>query len=64
MTTPSHTGLYKIFFILGKCTMARTNIDSYWMSNASSGLCIIYIMPIRDVTAYTSQMGMVYFVAQ
>ena len=25
----------------GKCTMPLTNIDSDWMSNASSGLCII-----------------------
>ena len=25
----------------GKCTMPLTNINSDWMSNASSGLCII-----------------------
>ena len=25
----------------GKCTMALTNINSDWMSKASSGLCII-----------------------
>ena len=27
----------------GKYTMPLTNINSDWMSNASSGLCIIYI---------------------
>ena len=27
-----------------KCTMPSTNINSDWMSNASSGLCIIYII--------------------
>ena len=27
----------------GKCTMPLTNINSDWMSNASSGLCIIYL---------------------
>ena len=29
------------FHSWGKCTMALTNINSDWMSNASSGLCII-----------------------
>ena len=28
------------FHSWGKCTMALTNINSDWMSNASSGLCI------------------------
>ena len=28
------------FHSLGKCTMPLTNINSDWMSNASSGLCI------------------------
>ena len=35
------------FHSWGKCTMPLTNINSDWMSNASSGLCIIllyYIM--------------------
>ena len=35
------------FHFWGKCTMPLTNINSGWMSNASSGLCIIllyYIM--------------------
>ena len=27
----------------GKCTMPLTNINSDWMSNASSGLCIILL---------------------
>ena len=29
------------FHAWGKCTMPLTNINSDWMSNASSGLCII-----------------------
>ena len=29
------------FHSWGKCTMTLTNISSDWMSNASSGLCII-----------------------
>ena len=29
------------FYSWGKCTMPLTNINSDWMSNASSGLCII-----------------------
>ena len=29
------------FHSRGKCTMPLTNIDSDWMSNVSSGLCII-----------------------
>ena len=32
------------FHSWGKFTMPLTNINSYWMSNASSGLCIIYII--------------------
>ena len=30
------------FHSRGKCTMPLTNINSDWMSNASSGLSIIY----------------------
>ena len=29
------------FYSWGKCTMPLTNINSDWMSNAFSGLCII-----------------------
>ena len=29
------------FYPWGKCTMPLTNINSDWMSNASSGLCNI-----------------------
>ena len=29
------------FHSWGKCTMPLTNINSDWMSNASSGVCII-----------------------
>ena len=32
------------FHSWGKCTMPLTNNNSDWMSNASSGLCIIYII--------------------
>ena len=32
------------FHSWGKCTMPLTNINSDCMSNASSGLCIIYII--------------------
>ena len=31
------------FHSWGKCSMPLTNINSDWMSNASSGLCIIYL---------------------
>ena len=31
------------FHSLGKCTMPLVNINSDWMSNASSGLCIILV---------------------
>ena len=31
------------FHSWGKCTMPLTNINSDWMSNASSGLCIILV---------------------
>ena len=32
------------FHSWGKCTMTLTNINSDWMSNASSGLCIILVI--------------------
>ena len=32
------------FHSWGKCTMPLTNINSDWMSNASSGLCIILVI--------------------
>ena len=31
------------FHSWGKCTMPLTNMNSDWMSNASSGLCIILL---------------------
>ena len=34
------------FHSWGKFTMPLMNINSDWMSNASSGLCIIYIIYI------------------
>ena len=40
------------FHSWGKCTMSLTNINSEWMSKASSGLCIIlfilyYVDPLN-----------------
>ena len=32
------------FHSWGKCTMPLMNINSDWMSNASSGLCIIILL--------------------
>ena len=37
------------FHSWGKCTMPLTNINSDWMSNASSGLCINLV--IMSITA-------------
>ena len=34
------------FHSWGKCTMPLTNINSDWISNASSGLCINYVGPL------------------
>ena len=31
------------FHLWDKCTLILTNINSNWMSKASSGLCIIYL---------------------
>ena len=39
------------FHSWGKCTMPLTNINSDWMSNASSGLCIILYYVMSKVTA-------------
>ena len=33
------------FHSWGKCTMPLMNINSDWISNASSGLCIVYFAP-------------------
>ena len=38
------------FHSWGKCTMPLSNINSGWMSNASSGLCIILLFTCK-VTA-------------
>ena len=35
------------FHSWGKCTMPLTNINSDWMSNASSGLCYIILGECR-----------------
>ena len=49
------------FHSWGKCTMPLTNINSDWMSNASSGLCIIlvilYYAPVSMLRPTTSCMG-------
>ena len=40
------------FHSWGKCTMPLTNINSDWMFNASSGLCIILVILVTSkVTA-------------
>ena len=38
------------FHSWGKCTMLLTNINSDWMPNASSGLCIILGYIIRPLS--------------
>ena len=35
------------FHSWGKCTMPLMNINSDWMPNASSGLCILYFFILR-----------------
>ena len=39
------------FHSWGKCTMPLTDINSDWMSNTFSGLCIIlvYVLPIPTI---------------
>ena len=39
------------FHSWGKCTMPLTNINSDWVSNASSGLCVINIILIIIITS-------------
>ena len=46
------------FHSWGKCTMPLTNMNSDWMSNASSGLCIIllhiiYVDPLSCILGCT-----------
>ena len=33
-----------------KCTMPLTNINLNWMSNTSSGLCVIYVIYVIYIT--------------
>ena len=40
------------FHSWGKCTMPLTSINSGWMSNASSGLCIIYYIILYYIILY------------
>ena len=37
------------FHSWGKCTMPLANINSDWMSNASSGLCIILVILVNYI---------------
>ena len=37
------------FHSWGKCIMPLTNINSDWMSNTSSDLCIIYAGPLSCI---------------
>ena len=49
--------LYQSFIPGGKCTMPLTNIDSDWMSNATSGLCIILGYIILFILYYTGPLS-------
>ena len=46
------------FHSWGKCTLPLLNINSDWMSNASSGLCIILVLIIRVL--YFASLGETY----
>ena len=52
------------FHSWGKCTMSLTNINSDWMSNASSGLCInlCYLYYITRVLYFASWGVILYYV--
>ena len=39
------------FHSWGKCTMPLTNINSDWISNASSGLCMLFMLSIYVIYA-------------
>ena len=45
------------FHSWGKCTMPLTNINSDWMSNASSGLCINLLIYIILHESFISHLG-------
>ena len=52
------------FHSWGKCTMPLTNINSDWMSNTSSGLCIILHGPLSCIlgvtwTPYFASLGVI-----
>ena len=51
------------FHSWGKCTMSLTNINSDWMSNASSGLCINlhYLYYITRVLYFASWGVILYY---
>ena len=46
------------FHSWGKFIMPLTNISSDWMSNASSGLCIIYIILV--ILYYAGPLSVIY----
>ena len=46
------------FHFWGKCTMPLTNVNSDWMSNASSGLCIILHYIILRWSFYFTSWGL------
>ena len=45
------------FYSQSKCTMPLTNINSDWMSNASSGLCIILCYIILGYIIYAGPLS-------
>jgi len=47
------------FHFWGNCTMPLTNINSDWMSNASSGLCINLYYITRVL--YFASWGVIYY---
>ena len=49
------------FHSWGKCTMPLTNINSDWMSNASSGLCInlVIIVVLFTLVLYFASLGVI-----
>ena len=51
------------FHSWGKSTMPLRNINSYWMSNASSGLCIIlYYIILYYIILYYIMSKVIYYI--
>ena len=48
------------FHSWGKCTMPLMNINSDWMSNASTGLCIILLIYLYYTCPYFASWGVMF----